>query len=265
MKLKSILIALLTFIVTLLGGCEEKETDTGVRNVPILMYHDYITEGEPGAFEITAEAFEDHLRALSEAGYVGVTFTDLINYVNGVGTLPEKCVIISTDDGYTGVLDIALPLCEKYGMKLTCAVIGDKVNAYNHFVPDSSLAGRIELTSHTYALHVSRDNGYNGVNMPLTGDALRDELTADTERMLLEYGETFPEMSNIMVYPFGAHTEEIDEIYAELGYEVTVTVERGCAVIVKGDPSSLRCLPRYQVYPHLTGEDIVGMIGSKTE
>ena len=246
-------------MLILLCGCAEKE-DEGVRYVPILMYHDFITDGEPGAFEITAERFEDHLRALSEAGYVGVTFDDLINYVNGEGELPEKCVILSTDDGYTGVIDIALPLCEKYGMKLTCAVIGDKVNAYNHFVPDASMVGRLELTSHTYSLHVSRENGYNGVNMPLSGEELRDALEQDTEKMLLEYGETFPEMGKIIVYPFGAHTAEIDEIYRDFGYDVSVTVEQGCARIVKGDPTSLRCLPRYQVYPHLTGEDIVDLI-----
>ena len=251
----------LTLIVLglFLFGCSEKAED-GVCYVPILMYHDFIADGEPGAFEITADRFEDHLRALSEAGYESVTFTDLINYVNGEGELPPKCVILSTDDGYTGVIDIALPLCEKYGMKLTCAVIGDKVNAYNHFVPDASMAGRIELTSHTYSLHVSRDGGYNGVNMPLVGEELRGTLEVDAVKMLLEYGETFPEMGKIIVYPFGAYTDEIDKIYTDLGYAVSVTVEQGCARIVKGDPTSLRCLPRYQVYPHLTGEDIVDLI-----
>ncbi len=256
------LFAVMLILMTAFCGCAEK-SDPDTRDVAILMYHDFIADGEPNAFQITAASFESHLKALSEAGYVGVTFTDLINYVNGDGELPEKCVVISTDDGYTGVIDIALPLCEKYGMKLTCAVIGEKVNAYNHFVPDRSLAGRIELTSHTYALHVSRDGGYNGVNMPLTGDELREQLELDTQMLLNEYGELFPEMGKILVYPFGAHTEEIDKIYGELGYDVTVTVEKGCAVIIRGDTDSLRRLPRYQVYPHLTGQDILDIVRGK--
>ena len=259
MKIKTVFLVLLTLLIGLLCGCAEQKNDS-VRNVPILMYHDFIIGGQPNPFEITAERFEDHLRAISEAGYESVTFTDLINYVNGESELPEKCVIISSDDGYTGVIDIALPLCEKYGMKLTCAVIGDKVNAYNHFVPDESMVGKIELTSHTYSLHVSREDGYNGVNMPLGGEALQDALEVDSVKMLLEYGEMFPEMGKVIVYPFGAYTDEIDEIYRALGYEVSVTVEQGTAKIIKGDTDSLRCLPRYQVYPHLTGEDIVNIV-----
>ena len=263
MKNKSVVLAMIMLItLSAFLGCSQKN-DTNTRQVPILMYHDFIADGEPNAFEITAAAFEEHLRALSEAGYVSVNFTDLINYVNGECELPEKCVVISTDDGYTGVIDIALPLCEKYGMKLTCAVVGDKVNANNHFVPDESMVGRIELTSHTYGLHVSRDGGYNGVNMPLVGDELKAALTDDTDKLLLEFGEIFPEMGKILVYPFGAHTDEIDKIYADLGYDVTVTVEQGCAEIKRGDADSLRKLPRYQVYPHLTGEDIVDIVNKK--
>lgn len=264
--MKRVFIGIFALVLLLVSvsasGCA-REANENTRDVAILMYHDFIQDGEPGDFEITAERFEEQIKALSDAGYVGVDFTDLINFVNGDGELPEKCVIISTDDGYTGVIDVALPICEKYGMKLTCAVIGGKVEQYNHFMPDESMVGRIELTSHTYALHTTHADGYNGVNLPLTGEPLRDQLSADAQKMLEEYGDLFPEMGKIIVYPFGAHTAETDRIFADLGYDVSVTVEWGCATVEKGKPDSLRCLPRYQVYPNLTGEDIVKIAGKK--
>lgn len=252
--------AIMAATMVLSAGCSDK-ADENKRDVTIFMYHNYILEGEPGDFDITAERFEDHVRALTEAGYSCVSLTDLINFVNGEGELPEKCVVLTTDDGYTSVIDIALPICEKYSAKLSCAVIGAKIHQHDHFIPDESMVGRIELTSHTYGLHAIHADGYKGVHVPMTGEALIKQLKLDSDKMMSEFGNLFPEMGEIMVYPFGAYTEEIDKIFADLGYDLTVTVEQGKATIEKGNPKSLRCLPRYQVYPNLTGEDIVKIAG----
>ena len=166
---------LLTFLVTLMlaltVGCADKK-DENKRDVAIFMYHNYISAGTPGDFDITAERFEEHVKALTEAGYSCVSFSDLVSFVNGEGDLPEKCVVLSTDDGYKSVIDIALPICENYGAELTCAVIGGKIHQHDHFVPDESMAGRIELTSHTYSLHAIHADGYKGVNVPMTGRRL---------------------------------------------------------------------------------------------
>ena len=253
---------LITLIFTLTVGCADKK-DENKRDVAIFMYHNYIADGTPGDFDITAELFDEHVKALTDAGYSCVTFTDLINFVNGTGDLPEKCVVLSTDDGYTSVIDIALPICEKYGAKLTCAVIGGKTNQHDHFMPDESMVGRIELTSHTYSLHAIHADEYKGVVVPMTRDALVDQLKLDANKMIGEFGGLFPEVGKIIVYPFGAHTEEIDEIFRELGYAVSVTVVRGTAIIERGNFDSLRCLPRYQVYPNLTGADMVEIAKGK--
>lgn len=262
--LKKVLCAIFSIIVLfssiLAAGCADK-SDENKRKVAIFMYHNYIAYGTPGDFDITAERFEEHVKALTEAGYSCVSLADLINFVNGEGDLPEKCVVLTTDDGYTSVIDIALPICEKYDAKLSCAVIGAKIHQHDHFVPDESMVGKIELTSHTHSLHAIHAEGYSGVNIPMTGEALREQLKSDSEKMMSEFGNMFPEMGRILVYPFGNHTEEIDGIFAELGYELTVTVEQGTAVIEKGNPNSLRCLPRYQVYPHLSGKDMVKLAG----
>ena len=136
-------------------------------------------------------------------------------------------------------------------------MVGGKIHQHDHFVPNESMVGRIELTSHTFSLHTTHAEGYQGVVLPMTGAALRDQLLADASKMTDEFGELFPEVGKIIVYPYGAHTAEIDGIFAELGYEVSVTVDDGCATIERGNPDSLRCLPRYQVYPNLSGKDIV--------
>ena len=216
-----------------------------IRDVAVFMYHDFVRDGEDAALAVTESVFEAQVKALAEAGYTGVDFADLREFVRGEGDLPAKCVVLSCDDGYSGVIEIALPICEKYGMKLSCALIGDAVWDDNHFYPDPALEERIELTSHSYGIH-SQPHGY--LMSELDDEAYRTAVAKDTVSMIDAYGEYFPETARILVYPYGACDDRSEAVLAELGYTVTVTTERGRAHLIQGNENTLRRLPRYGVY-----------------
>lgn len=231
-------------------GCGKSQT----RDVAVFMYHDFVRDGEDAALAVTESVFEAQVKTLAEAGYTGVDFADLRDFVLGEGELPEKCVVLSCDDGYSGVIEIALPICEKYGMKLSCALIGDAVWDENHFYPDPALEERIELTSHSYSIHDQPD-GY--LMSFLDDEAYRAAVTEDTVSMIDAYGEYFPETAQILVYPYGACDDRSESVLAELGYTVTVTTERGRTHLIQGDENTLRCLPRYGVYQNTSGWDML--------
>ena len=235
-------------------SCEAPES----RDVAVFMYHDFVHDGESAPWAVTESVFEAHVKALSDAGYTGVDFADLRGFVLGEGDLPEKCVVLSCDDGYSGVLDIALPICEKYGMKLTCAVIGGSVTEENHFYPDPALADRIELTSHSYAIH-SLPGGY--LMSGLDDEEYRAAVLKDTTYMTDAFAEYFPEAAQTLVYPYGACDERSEAVLTELGYTVTVTVDSGTAHLVRGDESTLRRLPRYGGYQNTTVWDLLWLAG----
>ncbi len=247
---------LFSLMLTILAmpSCNVPET----RNVAVFMYHDFVRDGESAPWAVTESAFEAQVKALADAGYTGVDFADLRDFVLGEGELPEKCVVLSCDDGYCGVIDIALPICEKYGMKLTCAIVGEAVNDDNHFYPDPALADRIELTSHSYAIHDLPD-GY--LMTGLDDEDYRDAVLTDTTYMTDAYAEYFPETAGTLVYPYGACDDRSEAVLTELGYTITVTVERGHAHLVQGNPSTLRRLPRYGVYQNTTEWDILWLAG----
>lgn len=48
---------------------------------------------------------------------------DLLNYLDGIKTLPEKPVIISADDGYQDSYTYAFPILKKYGFKMTVFLV----------------------------------------------------------------------------------------------------------------------------------------------
>ncbi len=65
---------------------------------------DPAADGSNGAV-ISPETFENHIRALAENGYTAVSPEELTAYVEHGGTLPEKPVLITFDDGYQSNYD----------------------------------------------------------------------------------------------------------------------------------------------------------------
>ena len=84
-------------------------TDSAISTrVPILMYH-HLAEDVTNDEMVSPEQFEAQIRALSEAGYTGVSFDELQAYVLRGEPLPKKPVVITFDDGYLSNYTLAYP------------------------------------------------------------------------------------------------------------------------------------------------------------
>jgi len=111
--------------------------------IPIVSLHG-IEPSPQGRYEISTGAFEFMLSTLKNLGYQTITFMDLLNYLDYGETLPEKPVIITSDDGYQSMYIYAFPLLKKYGYKMTVFLVtgymgnSDTNRRMNDF--DSSIA-----------------------------------------------------------------------------------------------------------------------------
>lgn len=253
------ILLLLFSAVFLLSSCGSR-TPENVRSVPILMYHDFTT-GSPSAYAVTLERFDEHLTALENAGYRAVTFDDLINYVYFGGGLPENPVLITSDDGYAGVLTLAADCAARHSMPLSCAVIGSLSGVNGHFSFKEPIPDNMEIVSHTFALHDRA--GWTGMVCP-EADLWQYEqiLAEDCAKMNEVCREAFPHTSSVLVYPHGAYSAESERILHKLGYVVTVTCDVGTAEIRQGEPESLYTLPRLSVWQNMTGKQLLEIIES---
>jgi len=225
--------------------------------VPILMYHD-VSERGGGEFAVSLTRFDEHLTALEAAGYHTVTFADLIGYVYFGGCLPERPVLLTSDDGYTNVVECAASCAARHGMGLSCAVIGSLAGQSGHF-PLTCVPDNVELVSHTYALHDRP--GWNGAVCGDSGlPSYEQILTEDCEAMRETCGEAFPLTGSVLIYPHGSHSAESERIFRSLGCIVTVTCGSGIAEIRRGDPESLHLLPRISVWRDTTAEEVIAEI-----
>lgn len=66
---------------------------------------------------ISPDLFESDLKYFQENGYTTVTVNDLIDYVYSDKALPDKCVMLTFDDGYYNNYKYVFLLLKKYNAK----------------------------------------------------------------------------------------------------------------------------------------------------
>ena len=226
---------------------ERRETgyqEGSVFGVPVLMYHEFVTEEDLDGdvafdeYAVYADEFESDLKWLEKNGYSTITSAQLIDYLSGKGKMPEKPVILTIDDGKYGVYKRAWPLLKKYKMTASLSIIGYEIdNATN--APDArskstapyctwqeldemSESGEIEIISHTDKQHYFWHDGRSGAS---SGDddtldtflPIAQKDYADTVRSFRKYLNTAP---LAMAYPYSRRTEISDEAWLKSGYRL---------------------------------------------
>ena len=68
------------------------------QGVPVLAYHEVADNGE--AYSVDPAQFAEQLKYLQEAGYHSVSLHEVAEAREGRGTLPDKPIVLSFDDGY---------------------------------------------------------------------------------------------------------------------------------------------------------------------
>ena len=110
--------------------------------LPAVMYHHIDADAaSSGAYVITPETFESDLRWLRVHGYESVSVRELLDWEAGTGSLPEKPVLLTFDDGQESFHAWALPLLEKYGMCAVAAVVGRYAYELRSYVVSIVLLG----------------------------------------------------------------------------------------------------------------------------
>lgn len=248
--------------------------------VPGIMYHNVLPDGSEGLGEyvVSASELEGDLQLLKEAGYEGVTPEELFDFVRGVGTLPEKPVLLTFDDGFESMEQVVLPLLQKYSFKATAAIVGEYTDLYSGDVPKAlsyshlsweqcrelADSGLVEIANHTYGFHHLEDGRKGlrkkkGESEETYRKVLSDDLLLLQERCRDHLGKE----PRALVYPYGFYSGESETLAESFGFSVTVTCEEGVNFI--SNRKSLKKLKRYN-RPHGADPDEffkkAGIVGS---
>lgn len=100
-------------ISVMTGAVKETTADTDSVKLPVIMYHSLLKDEKlQNDYTVSPTLFENDLKYLAENGYTTVVVKDLTDYAYGKKSLPEKCIMLTFDDGYYNNYYYALPLLE---------------------------------------------------------------------------------------------------------------------------------------------------------
>lgn len=278
-KLGCIILLAMCFL-TVLGGCRA-EPEVTQCTVPVLMYH-HVADVGNGSTTVSTPRFEAQIKALADAGYTAVSVQEMIDFVYNGGSLPEKPVCITFDDGYESNLTLAAPILEKYGMTATVFCIGSSVGKdtykdtgtpiYPHFSLEQAREyvdkGVISIQSHTYDMHQSVQLDQEPVRVSaIAFDGESDAefsaaLTDDCKKQAELFAAAGYAAPTVFAYPGGRYSEVSEQVLHGQGMLMTFTTDTDREnVLVRGVPESLYLLCRFNITDEQSPEVLLGLIG----
>lgn len=266
-RIKSFVVMMIIFILAfcflISGELNLVETATSTDSdvlVPIIMYHSLLKDTSlQNEYTISPKLFENDLKYLNENNYTTITVSDLIDYVYSDKTLPEKCIMLTFDDGYYNNYYYAFPLLKKYECKAVISPIAAMTEFYTenneisvnygHISVDNIKemvqSGYVEIQNHSYDMHKLTPRMGVDKKRGETSESYKSAIEKDimtAQSYLKDNADVSPQC---FVYPFGAKCEETEKIVKELGFKCTLTCTEEPNYISKSENSLLN-LGRYR-------------------
>ena len=217
------LLAAATAIVALLALAVFGLFQSAKDGIPVLNYHQ-INDTEKNALTVNTEQFEAQMKYLAENGYETITPGEMLDAWENGGTLPEKPVIITFDDGYLDNYNHAYPVLQKYQLKATIFLISDYVSTYPNYLTWSDVqemdeSGLIDFESHTLS------------HEELTKAPSLEEATHQlvASKQAIDWNIGNGKSVAFIAYPCGEYNADIEQATKDAGYRAAFTVNYGLA------------------------------------
>lgn len=200
-------------------------TSDGYQVVPILCYHRF-AEDCSSALCTPARVFDMQMNYLKENGYRAVSMKKFFDFLNYRQALPNKSVIITIDDGYRSIYNIAYPILKKYGYSATLFIYTDYVGVSNRAMTWDLLmkmkADGFEIGSHTLS-HADLTKQEKDENFNTYLKRIETELRLSKKIIDTKLGQD----TIFLAYPYGKYNKQVLKISKRLGYKSAVSVKKG--------------------------------------
>lgn len=197
----------------------------GFQTVPVLTYHRF-AESCDSPLCMPESTFELQMRYLKDNGYRAITAEQLLAFLEYRQRVPKKSVLITMDDGYRSVYDIAYPILKKYGFTATLFIYTSFVGASRMAITWDQLK-EMQLYGFTIGSHsiyhsdLSRPK--EGETQPEYISRVKEELFGSKKIIDQKLGQN----TYLFAYPFGYYDQRSIQTAREAGYKIAVSVKRG--------------------------------------
>lgn len=247
--------------------------------LPIIMYHSLLKDPSlQNDYTVSPALFENDLKYLKDNNYNTINVDDLIDYIYNDKALPEKCIMLTFDDGYYNNYYYAFPLLKKYECKAVISPIASMTELYTensevsvnygHITVDNIKemveSGFVEIQNHSYDMHRLKPRMGVSKKKGETYDIYKSNIEKDITTAQNYLKDNIGISPPCFVYPFGAKSEDTEKIIRELGFKCTLTCTEKPNYISKSEESLIN-LGRYRRDNGESMEALLNRINKSTD
>ncbi|WP_157496893.1 polysaccharide deacetylase family protein [Hahella ganghwensis] len=195
------------------------------KTIPILCYHQF-TEASSSSHPLVLRErkFRRQMQYLKDNGYQVLGLDDLDDYFTGKKPIPDKSVVLTIDDGYRSIYDVAYPVLKEFGYPATVFLYTDFVgggaalswNQIKELQSSDLITFQPHSKSHT-SLATLDDPDQAKV------DFIRAEVAEPKAVLQSRIGVS----SRHFAYPYGDSSLTAVSVLEEEGYQRAYTVQAG--------------------------------------
>jgi len=197
----------------------------GYQTVPILTYHRFADECE-SPLCMPVRVFKEQIRYLRDNGYRAITPEDLLAFLEYRQPLPRKSVLITIDDGYRSVYDIAYPLLRENGFTATLFIYTELIDVAPIALTWNQLQemkrGGFAIGSHTI-YHSDLTQLKEGESRADYAARVEKELFGSKQMIDRKLGQD----TWLLAYPYGNYDPKVVAVSKHAGYKLAMSVKRG--------------------------------------
>ena len=224
------------------------QTSSGGQKVAVLNYHFFYANSSEGCNEsicLNINKFREQLKWLKDNGYKTLTMKEFVSWMYGNGSIPQKSVLLTIDDGACGTGkhngNHLIPALEEYQAHATLFLITGWWNINNYRSP------YLSVESHTNDLHTREKCGYSS-KVNCVG---YDRLLADLKQSI-----SITKSTDAFCFPFYESSDESIRAVKDAGFKVA---------FIGGNRKATRSdnkykIPRYVIYGGTTLEQFKKMV-----
>ncbi len=198
------------------------------RAVPILLYHS-VDETVPSVYSpyaVSPSLFDSHMHTISANGFVTLTVSELARHFRQKTPVPDRCVLVSIDDGLLDFGLGAMPVLQKYGLKATLFVVAGLVGKSSQWLEPLGQGKRPMLNWQQLRAFAGQgvEIGAHSLSHPQLDILNARQAAAEigTSRKLLQDGLGQPVIS--FAYPHGYASQTTRNLVRLAGYECACRV-----------------------------------------
>jgi peptidoglycan/xylan/chitin deacetylase (PgdA/CDA1 family) len=200
-------------------------TENGYQTVPILCYHRFAAACD-SPLCMPADVFEQQMKYLRENGFRVIGPGELLDFLNYRKAIPKNAVMITVDDGYRSVYNVAYPILKKYGFTATLFIYIDYVGVSSKAMT-WDLLRELKREGFTIGSHSVAHSDLSKKKESEDDNAYLARLKREIFRSKAIIDRKLDQDTLIFSYPFGRRNQTVISLSRQAGYKLAVTVDRG--------------------------------------